>query len=53
MKEDDILKEIQAIKKIINVSSTELENFLQYLDQNVFKKKAFSFCGPSAATSSP
>jgi hypothetical protein len=50
--EHDITREILLLKKKINASSLELENFLQYLDQNVFKR-TFSFCGPAKATETP
>jgi hypothetical protein len=50
--ENDILKEILALKKKIYVTSSELDYFLQYLDQTVFKK-GFSFCGTGRCSESP
>lgn len=50
--EHDLTKEILLLKKKINISSLELENFLQYLDQNVFKR-TFAFCGPARVTETP
>lgn len=50
--ENDIAKEILSLKKKIYVTSSELEYFLQYLDQTVFKR-GFSFCGISKCSETP
>jgi hypothetical protein len=50
--ESDIVSEILIIKKRIYVESTELDSFLQYLDQAVFKR-GFLFCGPARITETP
>lgn len=44
----DLINEIEYYKKRIVVIQTELENFLKYLDQVVFKK-TFLFCSPGKA----
>lgn len=45
---EDLINEIEYYKKRIVVIQTELENFLKYLDQAVFKK-GFFFCTPGKA----
>jgi hypothetical protein len=50
---EEIINEIIAIKKKLETGSTELENYLQYLDQLVFKRSGFAFCGPSKASVTP
>lgn len=45
----DLINEIEFYKKRISVSRSELENFLKYLDQVVFKR-SFLFCSPEKAS---
>lgn len=47
----DLIDEIDFYKKKISVSQSELENFLKYLDQEVFKR-SFIFCSPDKASAS-
>lgn len=48
----DILIEIKLYKSKITVKSTELENFLKYLDDTVFNHSHF-FCNPNKGTVAP
>jgi hypothetical protein len=48
----DILTEIKLYKTKIIIKSTELDSFLKYLDDTVFKRSYF-FCNPNKETATP